>query len=101
MKDKATVVRDIRARAFRYSLRAIKLYRCLQETRDGAGWLLGKQYLRAATSIGANLEEGLHGESRADFIHNMRSPKRRREKAYTGFVCWQNRTPFRKAASTC
>jgi four helix bundle protein len=83
MKDKATVVRDIRARAFRYSLRAIKLYRCLQETRDGAGWLLGKQYLRAATSIGANLEEGLHGESRADFIHKYAlAQKEARESLY-------------------
>ena len=30
---------------------------------------LGKQYLRAATSIGANIEEAQAGETRADFIH--------------------------------
>jgi len=41
----------------------------LQEKRDGAGWVLGKQYLRAATSIGANIEEAQSGETKADFIH--------------------------------
>jgi four helix bundle protein len=60
---------DIRKRAFGHSLRAIKLYRFLQEGKDGAGWVLGKQYLRAATSIGANMEEAQSGETRADFIH--------------------------------
>jgi four helix bundle protein len=48
---------EIRKRTYGYSLRAIKLYRALQEGTDGAGWVLGKQYLRAATSIGANVGE--------------------------------------------
>ncbi len=61
--------RDIRRRAFQYSLRAIKLYHALQQARDGAGWVIGKQFLRAATSIGANVEEAQAGESRGDFIH--------------------------------
>ena len=61
--------RDIRQRSFQYALRAIKLYQFLQEQRDGAGWILGKQFLRAATSIGANIEEAQSGETRADFIH--------------------------------
>jgi len=62
-------LRDIRKRAFQYSLRAIKLYRALQEAKDGAGWIVGKQFLRAATSIGANIEEAQGGETRADFVH--------------------------------
>ncbi len=62
---------DIRTRSFAYALRAIKLYQFLQKQKDGAGWVLGKQYLRAATSIGANLEEARAGESRADFIHKL------------------------------
>ncbi len=60
---------DIRQRAFQYSLRAIKLYHALQEAKDGAGWVIGKQFLRAATSIGANVEEAQAGETRADFVH--------------------------------
>jgi four helix bundle protein len=63
--------KDIRQRAYQYALRAIKLYQHLQEQRDGAGWMLGKQYLRAATSIGANIEEAQASESRADFIHKF------------------------------
>ena len=61
--------RDIRQRAFQYSLRAIRLYHALQEAKDGAGWVIGKQFLRAATSIGANVEEAQAGETRADFVH--------------------------------
>jgi four helix bundle protein len=74
---------DIRERALQYSLRAIKLYQALQEVRDGAGWILGKQYLRAATSIGANVEEAQAGESRADFIHKYGiAQKEARESIY-------------------
>ena len=60
---------DIRKRAFQYSLRAIRLYHVLQNAKDGAGWVIGKQFLRAATSIGANVEEAQAGETRADFVH--------------------------------
>jgi hypothetical protein len=54
--------RDIRARSFSYALRSIKLYEYLQGQKDRAGWILGKQYMRAATSIGANLAEAQAGE---------------------------------------
>ena len=60
---------DIRKRAYQYALRAIRLYQYLQKQRDSAGWIIGKQYLRAATSIGANIEEAQASESRADFVH--------------------------------
>lgn len=60
---------DIRERAFTYALRAIKLYPSLARSKDGAGWIKGRQYPRAATSIGANIEEAQSGESRAHFIH--------------------------------
>ena len=66
-----TASKDIRARSLQYALRAIKLYQHLQKQKDGAGWILGKQYLRAATSSGANIEEAQAGESRGDFIHKL------------------------------
>jgi len=53
--------KDIRTRSMQYALRAIKLYQHLQKQEDGAGWIIGKQYLRAATSIGANIEEAQAG----------------------------------------
>jgi len=75
--------RDIRNRSLQYSLRAIKLYQALQEAKDGAGWILGKQYLRAATSIGVNIEEAQAGESRGDFIHKYGiAQKETRESLY-------------------
>jgi four helix bundle protein len=69
MRDEGRKTWDIRDRAFQYALRAIKLYRATQARKDPAGRILGKQYLRSATSIGANIEEAQSGESRADFIH--------------------------------
>jgi four helix bundle protein len=45
--------------------------------------VLGKQYLRAATSIGANLVEARSGESRKDFIHkSCVAQKEARESKY-------------------
>lgn len=75
--------KDIRKRSFEYTLRAVKLYQYLQEQRNGAGWILGKQYLRAASSIGANVEEAQAAESRADFIHKLGiAQKETRESVY-------------------
>ncbi len=63
--------RDIRDRSLTYALRAIKLYQHLQKQKDGAGWIIGKQYLRAASSVGANVAEAQSGETRADFVHKL------------------------------
>jgi len=49
--------RDIQERTVDYALRAIKLYQHLQRGRDGASRIIGKQFLRSATSVGANLAE--------------------------------------------
>ena len=68
---KQSEAQDIRKRVYQYALRAIRLYRYLQKRGDSVGWILGKQYLRAATSIGANIEEAQASESRAGFIHKV------------------------------
>jgi len=74
---------DIRERAFKYAVRAVHLFRVVQDSKDRAGWILAKQYLRSATSIGANLEEGRAAESRADFVHKCRiALKEARESVY-------------------
>lgn len=75
--------RDIRKRSFAYTLRAVKLSQYLQEQRKGAGWILGRQYLPAASSVGANVEEAQAAESRADFIHKLGiAQKETRESLY-------------------
>jgi four helix bundle protein len=62
---------DTRERSFQYGLRAVRFFRHLQRGKDGAGWILGKQFLRTACSVGANVEEAQASESRADFIHKL------------------------------
>jgi hypothetical protein len=62
---------DIRSRSFAYALRAVRLYQFLQGRKDGAGWVLGKQYIREACSIEANVAEAQSAESRLDFIHKL------------------------------
>ncbi|MGD0696818.1 MAG: four helix bundle protein [Terriglobia bacterium] len=80
IKQKPT---EICERSVAYALRAIKLYRYLQVRKDGAGWILGGQYLRSACSIGANIEEAQAGESRSDFIHKLSiAQKEARESKY-------------------
>jgi len=59
--------RDIEKRTFDFSIRIVKLCQHLDE-RQGVGRTIGKQLLRAGTSIGANIEEAQAGQSKADFI---------------------------------
>ncbi len=74
---------DIRDRSLGYALRAIRLFQHLQKQKDGAGWVIGKQYLKAATSVGANIAEAQAGETRADFIHKLGiAQKEARESLY-------------------
>ncbi len=57
----------IKSKAF--ALRIIKLYKYLTETQKE--YVLSKQVLRSGTSIGANVKEGLCGQSMADFLTKM------------------------------
>lgn len=75
--------RVIRERTLEYGVRAVRLYRALAEMKDGAALIIGKQYLRSATSIGANIAEAQAAESTADFIHKYSiAQKEGRESAY-------------------
>ena len=59
--------RDILERTFEFALRVVRLCQVLEEKR-GMAATLGKQLLRAGTSVGANMEEAQGGQSRADFV---------------------------------
>ena len=70
----------IKEKSFSFALEIIDLYKILQEQKE---YILSKQLLRSATSIGANVNEALAGESRADFVHKMTiSNKEARESLY-------------------
>ena len=79
----AIAVPNIQNRAMDYALRAITLFRFLEKKRDGVAEILGRQYLRSSTSVGANLVEAQSGESRRDFIHKCSlAQKEARESRY-------------------
>ncbi len=55
----------IQTKSYAFALRVIKLYRFLTENKRE--YVLSKQVLRSGTSIGANVEEAIGGQSKADF----------------------------------
>jgi four helix bundle protein len=74
---KQNVVQD---KSYSFALKAVAAYRRLIETKE---FVLSKQMLRAATSVGANVEEALAGQSRADFLSKISvAHKEARETTY-------------------
>lgn len=59
----------IREKSFTFALRIVKAYQFLIESKKE--YVMSKQILRSGTSIGANIEEALQGQSRADFISKL------------------------------
>ncbi|MBL7713514.1 MAG: four helix bundle protein [Chitinophagaceae bacterium] len=55
----------VKTKSFEFALEAIQLYKLLLSKNE---FVLSKQFLRAATSIGANVEEADAGQSKRDFI---------------------------------
>lgn len=58
----------IKTKSYNFALKSIKVFKDLQKEKE---FILSKQFLRSATSIGANIEEGVQGQSKADFIHKF------------------------------
>ena len=52
-----------------FAVRTIRLYQYL--CNEKKEFVISKQILRSGTSIGANVREGLRGQSKSDFIHKM------------------------------
>ena len=66
MKDE----KDLRARTKMFARRIIRLYVALPKN-DAAAQVLGKQALRAGTSVGANYREAHRARSKAEFISKI------------------------------
>ena len=60
---------EFKKRTRAYALRIIRLFEALPQT--GAAPILGRQLLRAGTSVGANYRAACRAKSRADFISKM------------------------------
>ena len=71
----------IAKKAYSFALEIIKLYKHL--TTNKKEFVLAKQILRSGTSIGANINEALAGQSKRDFIHKLSiALKEARETSY-------------------
>ena len=87
-------------KAFAFAVRVVKLVRQLQ--MEHKEYVLSKQLLCSGTSIGANIEEALAGQSRKDFIAKMSiASKETRESAYwlrllreTGYLTNEQSVPL-------
>ena len=77
-KEKRNVIQE---KSFDFALKAIEAYKFLTEKKKE--FVLSKQLLRSATSIGANVEEAIGGQSRKDFIFKLQiAYKETRETIY-------------------
>ena len=70
----------IQKKSFDFALSVIDLHKELIKQKE---FIISKQLFRSATSIGANIEEAIAGQSRKDFIHKMSiASKEARETRY-------------------
>ena len=70
----------IKEKSYAFALKVIGLYKFLYSKNE---YVLSKQVLKSGTSIGANVEEALAGQSRADFLSKMSiASKEARETKY-------------------
>lgn len=59
----------IQKKSFEFAIQVVETYKYLiDEKRE---FILSKQFLRAGTSIGANISEAARGQSTKDFIHKL------------------------------
>ena len=73
-----------------FSVEIIKFCELLEEQRK---FVISRQLLRSGTSIGANIFESQHAESKADFIHKMKiAIKESNETYYWLLVCERSKS---------
>jgi four helix bundle protein len=58
----------IQSKSYQFALAVMSLYKVLIKDRE---YIISRQLLKSATSIGANIEEALAAQSRRDFISKM------------------------------
>ena len=59
----------VKNKSFEFAIRVVKLYQFLCDQQKE--FVLSKQLLRSATSVGAMVREAEHAETKKDFIHKM------------------------------
>ncbi len=59
----------VQTKSYDFALRIVKVYKYLSQ--DKKEFVLSKQLLRSGTSVGANIEEAIGGQSKADFFAKL------------------------------
>ena len=71
----------VQTKSYAFAVRIVRLYQHLSVKKKE--FVLSKQVLRSGTSIGANVEEAIGGQSRADFVAKLSiAYKEARETSY-------------------
>lgn len=71
----------VQVKGYGFAVRVVKLYQHLSTVKRE--FVLSKQLLRSGTGIGANIEEAIGGQSRADFVSRIAiAYKEARESSY-------------------
>ncbi len=85
--DKQNVIVE---KTINFSIDVIKFCEALENNRK---YIVARQLLRSATSIGANVFEAQNAESKADFIHKMKiAAKEADETLYWLILCEKSET---------
>lgn len=72
-------------KTFQFSLDIVKYVEVLEENKK---YVIARQLLKSATSVGANVREAQNGESKADFIHKLKiAAKEADETEYWLLIC--------------
>ena len=70
-------------KTFDFALSIVNLFVQLKKENE---FIISKQILRSATSVGANVEEAIAAQSRKNFIHKCQLHQKKHEKLNIGCV---------------
>ena len=77
---------EFKDRTKKFALRVIKLVEALP--RKQTAQVIGKQLLRAGTSVGANYRAACRAKSTLESSTSSALSRRRRTNRYSGWNCW-------------
>ena len=59
----------IATKSYAFAVRCVNLYKYLCDVKND--YTIGRQLMRSGTSIGANVKEGIRGQTKPDFVSKM------------------------------
>lgn len=71
MTEEQKLSANIQELSYDFACRVIRLFQYLTEESEYREYIMSKQVVRSGTSIGANVREGQHAQSDADFLTKM------------------------------